>query len=193
MRLGVTCPLSLATKIVSRSPMKSAARSRCYNAPFSAIILQPKHRMSYSNPRPGRARQLGQLGPQEVFGAIRIGRLAETVNAAARGGRIACAKAPVYEGVRYNLVLNCICSATRKRFCRTTRRGHMCNFKECVHICSFGRPEEIANTIRFIACEWSSYCNQPSIQIVPHAYYDEANPPTASATRHLLSVSCACR
>jgi|APSaa5957512535_1039671.scaffolds.fasta_scaffold00218_39 2-hydroxycyclohexanecarboxyl-CoA dehydrogenase len=91
--------------------------------------------------------------------AGRVGSLAETVYAAAKGGQIAFTKALAREGARYKVAVNCICPGpTETPLLADTAENIQEALKKAIPMRRFGQPEEIANAILFFACEQSSYC-----------------------------------
>ena len=91
--------------------------------------------------------------------AGRVGSLAESVYAGAKGGQIAFTKALAREGARYNVAVNCICPGpTETPLLADTAENIQTALKKAIPMRRFGQPEEIADTILFFACERSSYC-----------------------------------
>lgn len=91
--------------------------------------------------------------------AGRVGSLAESVYAAAKGGQIAFTKALAREGARYKVAVNCICPGpTETPLLADTAENIQEALKKAIPMRRFGQPNEIADAILFFACERSSYC-----------------------------------
>ena len=91
--------------------------------------------------------------------AGRVGSLAESVYAGAKGGQLAFSKALAREGARYNVAVNCICPGpTETPLLADTAENIQEALKKAIPMRRFGQPSEIADAILFFACERSSYC-----------------------------------
>ena len=91
--------------------------------------------------------------------AGRVGSLAESVYAGAKGGQLAFSKALAREGARYNVAVNCICPGpTETPLLADTAKNIQEALKKAIPMRRFGQPREIADAILFFACERSSYC-----------------------------------
>ncbi|MAF48883.1 MAG: SDR family NAD(P)-dependent oxidoreductase [Rhodospirillales bacterium] len=91
--------------------------------------------------------------------AGRVGSLAESVYAAAKGGQIAFTKALAREAARYKVAVNCICPGpTETPLLADTAENIQEALKKAIPMRRFGQPNEIADAILFFACERSSYC-----------------------------------
>ena len=91
--------------------------------------------------------------------AGRVGSLAESVYAGAKGGQLAFTKALAREGARYNVAVNCVCPGpTETPLLADTAENIQEALKKAIPMRRFGQPNEIADAILFFACERSCYC-----------------------------------
>lgn len=90
--------------------------------------------------------------------AGRVGSLGESVYSAAKGGLIAFSKALAREGARYNINVNAICPGpTDTPLLKSEPEKFLEAFLKVIPMRRFGKPEEVADAIVFMASNRADY------------------------------------
>lgn len=90
--------------------------------------------------------------------AGRVGSLGESVYSGAKGGLISLAKALAREGARHNIQVNCVCPGPCDTpLLRSEPEKFLDAFLKAIPMRRFGKPQEVADAIVFLASERASY------------------------------------
>ena len=90
--------------------------------------------------------------------AGRVGSLGETVYSAAKGGVIAFTKSLAREMARFNINVNCVCPGpTETPLLAGEPEKFLEAFKRATPMRRFGKPEEVADAIHFLASDRASF------------------------------------
>lgn len=90
--------------------------------------------------------------------AGRVGSLGESVYSAAKGGLIALSKSLAREGARYGITVNSVCPGpTETPLLRSEPEKFLDAFLKVIPMRRFGKPEEVAEAIVFLASDRAGY------------------------------------
>lgn len=98
--------------------------------------------------------------------AGRVGSSGETVYSGAKGGLIAFSKGLAREMARYSINVNCVCPGpTETPMLMALPENHLEAFKRAIPFRRFGKPEDVANAILFLASDKSDYITGQTLSV----------------------------
>lgn len=98
--------------------------------------------------------------------AGRVGSSGETVYSGAKGGLIAFSKGLAREMARYSINVNCVCPGpTETPMLMALPENHLEAFKRAIPFRRFGKPEEVAHAILFLASGRADYITGQTLSV----------------------------